>query len=194
MSNSSFGRKWASGGRNGLGNTALSGEIVRAVLISGFDQNVRQIYAKLLVCQASSIVFLLYFIASRSARMPEGYTWGILPAYTKRAATPLLCSGSPLIYQLAKRLAGAPDRSAHDAWLMCQPRSLCVLCLSVAESQFVAIGLDVDRLCFVHGAGQQGLAQVVKQQALQGTLYRTGTKFGVETGLGHKGNGIVGHI
>lgn len=98
--------------------------------------------------------------------MPEVYTWGMLSAYTKRAATPLLCSGSPLIYQLAKRLAGAPDRSAHDAWQMSRPRSLCVLCLSVAESQFVAVGLDVDRLCLVHGAGQQGFAQVVKQQAL----------------------------
>ena len=153
MSNSSFGRKWASGGRNGLGNTALSGEIVRAVLISGFDQNVRQIYAKLLVCQASSIVFLLYFIASRSARMPEGYTMGILSAQTKRAATPLLCSGSPLIYRFAKRLTEVSDRGAHDAWQICQPGPLCVLCLSVAESQFVAVGLDVDRLCLVHGVG-----------------------------------------
>ena len=61
MSNSSFGRKWASDGRNGLGNTALSGEIVRAVLISDFDQNVRQIYAKLLVCQALCAVFFVIF-------------------------------------------------------------------------------------------------------------------------------------
>lgn len=97
--------------------------------------------------------FLLYFITSRSARMPEGYTMGILSAYTKRAATPLLYSGSPLIYQFAKRLTDVSDRSVHDAWQICQPGPLCVLCLSVAESQFVAVGLDVDRLCLVHGAG-----------------------------------------
>ena len=81
MSNSSFGRKWASDGRNGLGNTALSGEIVRAVLISDFDQNVRQIYAKLLVCQASSIVFFVIFrcvtLCSYAGGLHYGHTAGI---------------------------------------------------------------------------------------------------------------------
>ena len=51
------------------------------------------------------------------------------------------------------------------------------------ESQVVVCGINMNGFHLIYRTCQQGLAQVVEQHTLQSTLYRTSTKFGIETCL-----------
>ena len=51
----------------------------------------------------------------------------------------------------------------------------------VGEAEAFAIHIHADRLGLVDSACKQGTAQVVEQQALQGTLHRTSTELRVKS-------------
>ena len=58
------------------------------------------------------------------------------------------------------------------------------------ERETFAVGIRHDGPGGVQGAGEEGLAEVVEQETLDGTLYGTGTEVGVVALLGKQGDGI----
>ena len=66
--------------------------------------------------------------------------------------------------------------------------------LGVAEGQSLFFGLDYDRSLPVYAAAQQGLAEVVEQQSLDGTLDGSCTEVGVVALLGQQFHCRVLHL
>ena len=52
---------------------------------------------------------------------------------------------------------------------------------------------DADRPAAVHRAAEQGAAEVVEQETLQGTLHGARAKLGVEAGRGDEADGTLVH-
>ena len=57
--------------------------------------------------------------------------------------------------------------------------------LGIAKNKVVVLGIHADGLSAGHCASEDGAAQVVEQQALEGALHGAGSIFGVETCASH---------